>query len=164
MERPNIKIPLQTTDWILEIIAVLGLVALIAYPLLQYGMLPETMPTHFNFAGEADAFGGKATIFTLPIIGVLLYFFFGFMGRFTHRFNYPVKITAENAAVQYSTSLKVMRILKAIILCFFAYLTFGTIQVGLEFASGLNPIVLIVFVSLLLISVVYSIVQGFKHR
>ena len=42
-----------------------------AYAAYVYAGLPETIPTHFNFKGEADGFGGKDSIFLGPaILGV----------------------------------------------------------------------------------------------
>ena len=48
------------------------------YAYYIYPSLPDTIPTHFNASGEADAWGSKDSIFMLPIImGVvsLLVFF-----------------------------------------------------------------------------------------
>ena len=36
--------------------------------LYHYPNLPETIPTHFNAMGEADAQGSKSNILLLPII------------------------------------------------------------------------------------------------
>jgi uncharacterized membrane protein len=39
------------------------IIAAIVYP-----TLPDTIPMHYNFSGEADAFGGRWTIFLIPMI------------------------------------------------------------------------------------------------
>lgn len=49
-----------------------------AYAAFIYPTLPQTIPTHFNMKGEADAFGERSTIFLGPGIlsGVGLFTFF----------------------------------------------------------------------------------------
>ncbi len=37
-----------------------------------YAQLPETVPTHWNFKGEADAFGPRATVWLMPILALPL--------------------------------------------------------------------------------------------
>ena len=50
------------------ILAVLMLAAPFAYAAYIYPSLPDTIPTHFNIRGEADAYGGKDSIFLGPVI------------------------------------------------------------------------------------------------
>lgn len=48
-----------------------------AYAIYLYPNLPESIPTHFNFKGEADAWGGRSSIFLAPgilgVVGFLVY-------------------------------------------------------------------------------------------
>lgn len=47
------------------------------YAAYIYSSLPETIPTHFNYKGEADGFGGKDSIFLGPgILGAVSLFTF----------------------------------------------------------------------------------------
>lgn len=41
------------------------LAAVLVWLMAIYAKLPETVPTHFNFAGEADGWGSKKTIFIM---------------------------------------------------------------------------------------------------
>ena len=50
------------------LIALVLLAIPFAYAAYVYAGLPETIPTHFNFKGEADGFGGKDSIFLGPAI------------------------------------------------------------------------------------------------
>ena len=58
------------------ILALVLLAIPFGYAAYIYPSLPETIPTHFNFKGEADGFGGKDSIFLGP--GIL-----GATGLFT---------------------------------------------------------------------------------
>src|SRR5262245_3040031 len=40
---------------------------------LTYGRLPEKVPVHFGFTGEADGWGRRAMVWLLPAIGLLVY-------------------------------------------------------------------------------------------
>jgi uncharacterized membrane protein len=48
------------------------------YAAYIYPSLPETIPTHFNIKGEADAYGGKNSIFLGPgimsVVGLFVFF------------------------------------------------------------------------------------------
>ena len=37
-----------------------------------YARLPETIPTHWNFSGEPDAFGPRSTVWIMPILSLPL--------------------------------------------------------------------------------------------
>ena len=60
------------------LIALLLLAIPFGYAAYIYPSLPETIPTHFNIKGEADAYGGKNSIFLGPCImavaGIFVFF------------------------------------------------------------------------------------------
>lgn len=62
-----------------------------------YTDLPEISPTHFNLHGEADGFGHKKIFFILPIICSLTFGLLWYLEDKPYLYNYPVKITPENA-------------------------------------------------------------------
>ena len=59
------------------ILALLLIAAPFAYAAYVYPSLPDTIPTHFNIKGEADAYGGKDSIFLGPgimaIVGLFVF-------------------------------------------------------------------------------------------
>ena len=61
-----------------NLVIALALIAIpFAYAAYVYPSLPATIPTHFNYKGEADGFGGKDSIFLGPgILGVVSLFTF----------------------------------------------------------------------------------------
>jgi uncharacterized membrane protein len=59
------------------LIALILIAVPFAYAAYVYPSLPETIPTHFNIRGEADAYGGKDSIFLGPgILAVVGLFVF----------------------------------------------------------------------------------------
>jgi uncharacterized membrane protein len=151
--RPKIKSEQTTADRIIEIAGWLSLALIWFITLFFYKKLPATVPTHFNAAGTADGFGPKATFFLLPALGTLLFIGLTIMNNFPHVFNYPVKITAENAQKQYTMATRLIRVLKLSILLIFTILAWSTSNAALNKTNNvgfwfLPVILLIVFVPL----------------
>lgn len=117
--RPVLKLKLTSTDYTLEAIAILGIISLCVLAVVSYSSLPDRIPTHFNIKGQADDWGSKASIFLLPGISILLFTGITILNKFPHIFNYPVKVTGENALRLYKKSVRVMRILKALVVMLF---------------------------------------------
>lgn len=138
------KIALEPSpaDRILEGLALAGLVVLLAVPAVYYSDLPDTIPTHFNAAGEADDYGPKITIWLLPLIGLGLYVALTLINRQPQIFNYPVKITPENAGRQYQLATRLIRLLKAGITWMFVYLCWLIVNAALTARATLGPVFL----------------------
>jgi uncharacterized membrane protein len=138
MDRPKIKVPLQQLDIILELITISLLFTTCAYTIVQYSNLPETVPTHFNAAGEADDFGHKSSIFIIPGIGIALYLLLFILNKYPHKHNYMVNITEENALKNYRFSNRVLRFVNLFCVALMAYITFIIVKSseGQEFAIG----------------------------
>lgn len=67
------------------IIAVALMVASIAAPACLYADLPDRIPTHWNIRGEVDGYGGKWTLFLLPVMMVPLLALFYFLPALSPR-------------------------------------------------------------------------------
>ena len=127
-KRPNIEIELTQTDRLLEGLALAGLAVLLALPVAYYAELPDTIPIHFNGKGEADGFGHKSTIWLMPGIGLALFALLTVVNRKSSNFNYPVRITPENAESQYRLGTRMIRMLKVLIMILFAWICWAMIQ------------------------------------
>ena len=85
-KRPRMKLQLNQTDKILEVLGWVSVVGIWALTLTNYSILPEIIPIHFNGAGKADGFGNKTHIFVLPIISSLLFIGFTILNKQTTHF------------------------------------------------------------------------------
>lgn len=90
--------------------------------------LPEQIPTHFNVAGEADKFGSKNTVFLVPVLSLFLVAGLAWLVRFPHKFNYPNKITPENAAFEYRKMRLVLLLVNALTSLMFMLITWNILQ------------------------------------
>ena len=142
------KLDLNNTPWQnqMEILSILALVLLIGMVLYYFPSLPDRIPTHFNLKGEADGWGNKLMLFTLPAIGFGLYLLLTFINRTPHLFNYPIEVTEENAEKLYQIGRSLNTTLKAFILCSFLYIAWSSIQLALGNQSELGYLFMALFI------------------
>lgn len=141
-QRPKIELEQTPADRILEGVAAAGLIVLWVLPAAYYNDLPDTIATHFNAAGEADGYGPRITLWLLPLIGLGLYIGLTLVNRYPRIFNYPVKITPENAERQYQLATRLIRMLKTGIMWLFTYLCWLIVNSASSGQATLNPVFL----------------------
>lgn len=87
-----------STRWqrVLGILAPAVLLGSIVFILIRFPHLPEQIPTHYNFAGEIDGYGGRFSLLLMPIIGLIMDATLVLAGRFPKTWNTGVKVTLYN--------------------------------------------------------------------
>ena len=163
-KRPRIKLQLNQTDKILEIVGWVSVFGIWALPLINYFDLPEIIPIHFNGAGKADRFGNKTHIFVLPIISTLLFIGLTILNKHPHIFNYPSQITKENAVHQYTNATRMMRVLKLVIVLLFGLIIFKTIENVNGNADGLGTWFLPFTIGLFISLTIYFLIISMKDK
>jgi len=163
-KRPRIKLQLNQTDKILEIVGWISVVGIWALPLINYFDLPEIIPIHFNGAGKANGFGNKTHIFVLPIISTLPFIGLTILNKRPHVFNYPSQITKENAFRQYTNATRMMRVLKLVIVLLFGLIVFRKIQIINGHADGLGTWFLPFTIGLFIILTIYFLIISIKDK
>jgi len=103
-----------------------------------WAVLPDRIPTHFGFSGQPDAWGDKVTIWILPAVAAIMFVVLTAVSRYPHTFNYPVRITEENAPQQYLLARSLLVWLKAEVCWLFAFLVRQQIIVALGNAEMLR--------------------------
>jgi uncharacterized membrane protein len=165
MANPKVQVPWEPIDWFLEGIGALAATFLLFYPLFYFGSLPEQIPMHFNSRGEAGSYWGKAGIWVLSAVGLGTYVVIFLLNKSPHLFNYPGKVTAENAFSQYQLSTRIMRITNVVTVSFFAFILYEIIEVSLGRQAQINNTVSYVFLALLLgIPLVYLLVNWRRYK
>jgi uncharacterized membrane protein len=163
-KRPRLKLKLNQTDKILEIVGWISVIGIWALTLTNYSILPEIIPIHFNGAGKADGFGNKTHIFVLPIISSLLFIGFTILNKRPHIFNYPSQITKENALRQYTNATRMMRVLKLVIVVLFGLIVFREIQIVNGNANGLGAWFLPFTIGVFIILTLYFLMMSMKDK
>ncbi|HOY07677.1 MAG TPA: DUF1648 domain-containing protein [Saprospiraceae bacterium] len=100
-KRPVLKLPYTTTETTIQITTAVLLLTAWGLAWRYHQTLPETIPIHFNFAGEADGYGEKGHIFALPAISTIVAIILALLSQIPHQFNYLAAITEANAEKQY---------------------------------------------------------------
>ena len=85
-------------------------------------ILPDVIATHFDISGKVDSYGSKLVMFLLPTIGTVLFAGLLLVNKYPYKFNYPAKITYENALKQYTLATKIIRFLKSSIMILFDFI------------------------------------------
>ena len=162
--RPVIKIPLSFLEKTLEWISS-GVILYVFYMTLNsWADLPNRIPTHYGFSGQADAWGSKGTLLALPVVMVVFYVLLGVLSRFPHVFNYPVPITVENAGTQYQNARTMLSWLKVEVLGIFAYLEWCIIETALRKTQDLGWLFLPVSLIAVFGTMGYYMIRMFKNR
>ena len=153
VKRPRIQIKLTPTDYLIEIVGAIGMVGLILFPVYFFNDLPSQIPKHFNALGQVDSYGPRVIIWLLPVIGLLLYAALTLLNKFPFAFNYPTKVTDDNAERLYTLGTRTIRLLKTIVVLSFFFLNFKTIEIALNKSTEIGKFYLPVFLAVLTISI-----------
>ena len=89
--------------------------------------IPETVPTHFNALGKADAYGSKGSLIAEAVIMAALFLLLAVVERFPSVWNFPVKVTAENKARLYVIGFTMIGAMKVLMVCMFINVGFSSI-------------------------------------
>ena len=161
-EGPEIELDLTITDKIFEILGWISLVAVWVFTIKNYDNLPDIIPIHFNGAGQADGFGGKGTILTLPIVSTILFTGMTVLNKFPHLFNHPTNITQENKLRLYTNATRLIRYLKLILVIIFGFIVFKTIQNVNGEADGRGNWFTPITVGMIFIPVIYFVIRAYE--
>ena len=164
MTRPKIRIKLTTADKAMELIGWFALITIWIIVISSYSNLPDTIPIHYNAVGKADGFGNKINILILPLVATILFVGMTIANKFPHIFNYPIKITEQNAFRQYTNATRMMRFLKLILVLIFGLITFKTTQSTGGNSSGLGIWFLPLTMGLIFIPLIHFINKSFRTK
>ena len=162
--RPKIELQLNQTDKILELIGWFAVFGMWVLTVANYSELPDIIPTHYNGAGEADGFGNKSNILSLPIISTLIFIGLTVLNKYPHLFNYPSEITKENSLNQYKNASRMIRFLKFIIMIIFGLIIFKTIQNANGNTDGLGTWFLPLTMGMIFIPIIYFLINTNRRK
>jgi uncharacterized membrane protein len=152
-------------DWLAEMIAVTGLILGLVLPVCYWSLLPERVPSHFGASGQADAWSARGFVWLLPAVTVFVYLLLTLVSLIPPRYyNYPWRITEENAPRQVRIVRRLLCVLKAELVWLFVYLTWQTIRVALGQVSGLGSTFLPVTLAVVFGTVLYYFIRAASAR
>jgi uncharacterized membrane protein len=162
--RPKLTIERTPTETALEILSVLGLLLSYYFLLSSWSSLPDKIPTHFGFDGAPDAWGSKMTLLLMPILATVIFAILTVLSRFPHTYNYPWRLTEQNAERQYRLARMLLTAVKMEVIYLFAYIEYGTIRTALGNADGLGSLVPSFILIALFGTVAFYFVKAWQSR
>ena len=100
---------------IMNIIGFLALLGSTLFVIIMWSQIPDQIPTHYNFAGEADGYGGKGSLIFMMVLAWFMFILITVLMRFPNTWNMPVKVTAENKARLYSITKAMLEVIKMLV-------------------------------------------------
>ncbi|MGD0736171.1 MAG: DUF1648 domain-containing protein [Terracidiphilus sp.] len=129
----------------LEAIGIIALAVLfwITYSALRGpDRLPDRIPTHFDLAGNPNAWGTPATLLFVPGLALALYLAITVVSQFPSAFNFPVRVTPQNRSRLEKLAVSMVTWLKVELVCLFVWIQAATINSARHQALGLSPLLL----------------------
>lgn len=150
---------------IIDLITLIITIIMIVYTLFVMSDMPDIVPTHINVDGDIDGYGKKSSILVLPILGLISYVGLSILQRKPQIFNYPIKVTDDNASVLYSIGAAMMRFVKTMIVFLFAFVTYVFVNLSRGIQIKYTSIVILGGCLLLTIGVIVYIIRmrGLKN-
>jgi uncharacterized membrane protein len=99
--RPVVEVPRSGLELLLEFAGAASLISTFLTIALSWSDLPETIPMHFNAAGQVNGWGPKESILAVPCVAIFVFLLLTIASRYPQYFNFPWRITEENAERQY---------------------------------------------------------------
>lgn len=115
----------KKTVWsrITEALSLILMIGTIVYLIVMWKSIPDTIPAHYNAAGEVNRWGDKSELIFLPILGGMLYFLITLIQQYPAAWNTGVKVTEQNRERVYQILGNLIGTTKLMMLAVFSGLT-----------------------------------------
>lgn len=124
--------------------------------------LADRVPTHFDAAGNPNAWGSPTGMILLPILAAGLYLLLSVVARFPGAFNYPVRVTPENLQRLQSVTLDMIAWLKTELVCLFAVLQWAFVQAARTGNGSMFPKIVPLFIVAIFATVGWHFIAMFR--
>lgn len=143
----------RASYWLLAALWILAIVAIME--------LPDRIPIHFNFAGEADSYGSKTTLWMLPIIATILVGLMSIIKQHPEHLNMPVSITDENRERQTRLAFGLLSSIACALPILFGLIIYSTLR---YVRDGSLDIPIALLLSLVFVPVIIYFYLAYKAR
>lgn len=140
-------------DLMMNSIAVVVLAAATLFLLLNWENLPERIPSHYNFKGEPDAYGGTGSLIFLMVTGWIIVLMMCILGKFPKYWNTGVERTPANEAVINRIVKDMMGVMIVSISLLFSYMLIVPV-LQMNMGVWFMPLMLFVIFGTMIVTVV----------
>jgi len=124
----------------------------------------DTIPHQSNSEGTAVVSSVESIILSLSLIATFLFLGLTFLNKFPHIFNYPMKITPENAVRQYTMATRLIRFLRLFVVIIFGIVNHQFLNSVKGEAEGYQFWLIALICAFLFIPVIVFIAKSYKHK
>jgi hypothetical protein len=145
---------------LVEIAAFAGLVINLAIFAYYWPKLPGAA------AGAAGLAGwNRANVFIfVTMLPMVIYLGASLMGMFPQWFNYPVRVTEENAPRLYRLAANMMRYVKAEVTLCMLIIEWVFVQIGMGEDMSFSPYFIPIFIGMLILTLVFFIYEMYRQK
>jgi len=163
-KKPKLDIPYSWTERLLLAATFIVFAGSVAHLIVEWADLPAKVPAHYNAKGEIDRWGSKWELAILPAIGLALIAGMTILSRYPHLYNYPVRITEENAAAQYALARRLIAWINLELAMIFACIGWMSVQAAKSGSDGMGLWVIPVILFVVLGTVVFYFVRALRIK
>lgn len=147
----------------MNILGWLSLGITFVYIMFQWKSLPDQIPVHYDFYGEADRYGGKASILIMPIVMGIIFLILILVERYPNVWNVPVEVREETKERIYDSMEAVIVTLRCMLMMSALYTTICESE-GIPLSAWYLPIFLTAMLSLIIVDIIYIVIINKKER
>ncbi len=140
----------------LTMIVVLGSSVYLA---TNWSIIPDEVPLHYDFAGNADRFGSKTGLLILPALEWIFFIAIYLLRRKPELWNTGVKVTEENKERIYAILARFISSCQLIVVSVFAVMTVLMVR-----GRPLGPGFTVFFLSLCFGNILFWIIKLIKNK
>lgn len=160
----NVKTTSTALHKVLNIIGLSFWLVAVVLLLFNWSKLPETVPIHFNFKGEADGWGSKYSLIILPTLTITFYSFLSVFEKKPQYFNFAVKLTEQNIQKQFQMAHDMMNAVKNFSTVLLSFIVMSTVFDARETPIPYTNVILVAFIALLVTMTVIYLIRSIKNR
>ncbi len=154
----KVGIKKEGIDKMMPIIGLLVVLGTFIYVFVFYKQLPDEIPIHYGLDGIPDDFDNKNALWSIPLLSLLIYLGMNYLSNIQIPYNFAAKNVVQNARYLKRLKYRFVQVLNTIITFIFFYITYKTVQIGLENDTGLDSFFMyLVFLGLLVPIAVYTL-------
>lgn len=140
-------------DLIANMASIVILLAATIFVLIRWSDLPEQIPSHYNFKGEPNAYGGKGTLIFEMIMGWVMVLTFLIIGKLPQVWNTGVERTPANEAVINRIVKDMISVMELILAMLFAYMMITPV-LGIRMGKWFMPLFLVLIFGTIIVTTV----------
>ncbi|WP_033543767.1 DUF1648 domain-containing protein [Planococcus sp. CAU13] len=157
-KQPVIKMGKPLLAKFLDAVTVIIFLAAIIYLIVQFPVLPEQVPAHYDATGSVDRWGSKMEMLILPAVGIGLWILMTILERHPHLLNY-LNLREDNIEAQYRNGVLMMNVLKNECVLLFSYLIFQGVWMATEDVQQIDNWILPIFLVVIFGSMIIFIIR-----